>query len=246
MDQDDDGEPLVPLKAVDEQREAREQERTRAERAERELAEAKGFERGRAAAAPAAAAAAPKEYTAEELQQAVDEQHMTQAQAQAIRDGQSERRIETRVAERADERAEAKDLATRTTAELDRYIEAIPGLADQSSAEFDKVKGEFAYLIGLGHADDKRTELIAVRAAFGDVAKLEKIGQQAARETHQETGGGRDPGAEGTRSDAWPKDMPAKNRKYYDSQINKGVFADRKAAVDEWNYKPKHNTRYAA
>ncbi len=230
-------EKLVPLKAVDEQRDKRVV-------AERRVAELEGFERGRAAAQPAAAAEAPKELTAAELQQAVDEQRMTAVEAEGIRERQMERRVETKLTATA----EAQAIAARTTDELGRYIETIPGLADTSSAEFEKVKSEFAYLTGHGYDNDKRTELLAVRAAFGDVSKLEKIGQQNARETHQETGGAAAPGPDGApaRTDAWPKDMPAKNRRYYDGQINKGFLPDRRAAVKEWSYKPKHNPRYAA
>ncbi len=246
-DGNDDPQKLVPLKAVEEQREARERESARAEKAERELAEARGYERGRQeteAAQPAQDP--PKELSPAELQQAVDEQRMTAAEAEAIRDRQMERRVEAKVSKRVEQQTEVQAIANRTSAELDRYTKAIPALGDQSSAEFEKVKGEFNYQVSLGMPADKRTELLAVRAAFGDVSKLEKIGDPAPPESHQETGGGRDPGADGARSDSWPKDMPAKHRKYYDSQINKGILADRKAAVKEWSYKPKHNPRYAA
>ena len=100
----------------------------------------------------------------------------------------------------------------------------------------------------MGHEDNALTELTAVRTAFGDVAKLEKIGQETARETHQETGGGAEPGPDGgtARADAWPKDMPGKNRRYYETMIAKGVLPDRKAAITQFNYKPKHSPGYAA
>ncbi len=251
-EQDDgkDDKDLVPLKAVEEQREAREAAEQARDAARLEAARLQGEIEGRTAAAAAQPAKdAPKEYTPAELQAAVDDQTLTPAAAQAIRDGQSERRTDARIDARVDAKAEALVVAQTTSEELGRYKQAIPDLNDQASAAFAKVKGEFEFLVKSGSDPrDPRTELIASRIAFGDVDKLEKIGQETRRETHQETGGAREPGADGAaaRADAWPKDMPAKHRRYYEGLINKGILADRKAAIDRFNYKPKHNPRYAA
>ncbi len=231
-------EELVPLKAVEEQRDKRES-------AERRAAEAEGYIKGQQAATAAqpAQTAAPKELTHAELRQAVDAQQMTEAEADQIRDRQIERRVEEKVAKRTETKIEDQAIADRTSAEMARYKEIIPELADNTSDTFGKVQTEFANLISYGMANDARTELIAVRAAFGDVSKLEKIGQETARETHQETGGGREPNTEGATSEGWPKGMSADSRTYYQDQINQGIFADRKAALEEFNYKPKHQPR---
>ena len=232
-------EELVPLKAVEEQR-------TKRESAERRAAEAEGYIKGAQAAAAAqpTQTPAPKELTHAELRQAVEAQQMTEAEADQIRDHQIERRVEEKVAKRTETKIETQAIADRTSAEMARYREIIPELADQTSDTIAKVHTEFQNLISLGFADDARTELIAVRSAFGDVSKLEKIGGEKVRETHQETGGGREPGAEGgPRNDGWPKEMSADSRAYYQDQINQGIFADRKAALEEFNYKPKHQPR---
>ncbi len=248
----DDGtgeEEFVPLKAVDEQREAREAAEQERDAARLEAARLQGRIEGQSAAAAAQPAKpAPKEYTAAELQQAIDDQTLTPAAAQAIRDEQSERRNNARIDARVDTKTDAKVVAQATSDELGRYKKAIPGLVDAASAEFAKVKIEFDFLVSNGSdPEDPRTELIASRIAFGDVAKLEKIGAESRRETHPETGGGRDPGPDGgQRADAWPKDMTAKHRRYYQLQIDKGVMPDRKAAIAEFSYQPKHNARYAA
>ncbi len=233
---------LVPLSALEDERHKRQS-------AEQQVAELRGHARGLSDAAAAAPSPdIPKELSTAELQQAVTDGRMTEAEADAIRERQSERRIETRVAEKAEVREEARAISGRASDEIGRYQKAIPDLADQASAPFQKARTEFDYLVTLGHDPrDARTELLAARSAFGDISKLEQIGQEQARETHQETGGGRDPGSEGgSREDGWPKDMPAKNRAYYEKEINKGVIADRKAALAEWNYKPKHSPGYAA
>ena len=227
-------EQLVPLSAL-------EDERRKRQSAERRVAEQEGYAR---AQAQKPASDAPKELTSAELQLAVDENRMTAADAEAIRDRQIERRVETRVAKRSD----AKELANAASAELGRYIQAIPDLADPGSAAFEKVKDEYNYLVGLGYdADDRRTELLAARTAYGDVSKLEKIAQPKDRETHQETGGGREPAADGaTRADGWPKEMSADHRRYYEDQINQGALKDRAAALEEITYKPKHRPSHAA
>ncbi len=238
-------EKLVPLKVVEEMREKRED-------AERRANIAEGYARGHqdAAAAAPTPSAAPvvKELTRAELDQAVAESRMSQADADSILERQMETRVETKVTANAKADADAQAIATRTSTELDRYIQAIPGISDQTSAEFGKVKSEFDYLVGHGHPNNKLTELAAVRAAYGSVDKLEQLGKETPRETHQETGGGRDPGGQdaGPGETSWPKDIPAKNRQHYDTLINKGIMPDRKAALDEWNYKPKNNSRYAA
>ncbi len=235
-------EKLVPLKAVEEQREQREMRAN----AERRAAEAEGYIRGAQAAVAAqpAQTPAPKELTAAELHQAVEAQQMTEAEADQIRERQMERHVEDKVAKRVETKIESQAVADRTKAEMARYKEIIPELADNTSDTFGKVQTEFANLISYGLADDARTELLAVRAAFGDVSKLEKIGGEKVRETHQETGGGREPGGEdGSHGDGWPKGMSADHRIYYQDQINQGIFADRKAALEEFNYKPKHQPR---
>ncbi len=236
-DKKGDGEPkMVPLEALEAERRKRQASATRA-------AERQGQIRELAAVKTEPKADPPKELSAAELRQAVDEQRLTEDEAEAIKARQIEKRVTAKVTEEVETTLARRNLGERVSSEMGRYKRAIPDLQDQDSATFGKVKTEFAYLTGQGYdANDPRTELIAVRAAFGDISQLEKIGKPGERETHQETGGGAEPGSQGAK-DSWPKDMTADTKRYYQDQINQGVMADRKSAVAEWSYKPQHAPR---
>ena len=185
----------------------------------------------------------PKELSAAQLRQAVDEGKMTEDEAVAINTRQIEKRVTAKVTEEVETTFARKNLGERVSVEIGRYKDVIPDLTDQSSAAFQKVRTEYEWLVSHGStSNDPQTELMAVRAAFGDIDQLAKI-KSGERETHQETGGNSEPGGQPDRSDGAPKDMPADTRRYYQDQISQGVVADWKAAKDEWSYKPKHMPR---
>lgn len=236
-DKKGEGEPkMVPLAAL-------EDVRGKWQASERRAAQLEGQVQGLAAVKTEPKADPPKELSAAELRQAVDDQRMTEDEAEAIKARQIEKRVTAKVTEEVETTLARKNLGERVSTEMGRYKRAIPDLLDQGSATLGKVQTEFAYLTSQGYdADDPRTELIAVRAAFGDVDQLEKIGKPGERETHQETGGGAEPGSQGAK-DSWPKDMPADTKRYYQDQINQGILPDRKSAVAEWSYKPQHAPR---
>ena len=190
---------------------------------------------------------APKEVSTAELRTAVDEGRMTEAEAEGIRDRQSERRIETKLTGKFEDVLSSRQMTERVGTEIGRYKTAVPEIADQDSVQFTKARGEFDYLVSLGHdPKDPRTELQAARAAFGSIESLEAVGEKRPRETYSETGGGADPDDAGDDNSGWPKAMNADSRRYYQDLINKGVYSDRKAAVEEFSYKPKHGPRHAA
>lgn len=237
-DKKGDGEPkMVPLEALEAERRKRQDSDTRA-------AELQGQVRGLTAVKTEPKVDSPKELSAAELRQAVDEQRLTEDEAEAIKARQIEKRVTAKVTQEVETTLTRKNLGERVSTEMARYKQAIPDLLDQNSAALGKVQTEFAYLTGQGYdANDPRTELIAVRAAFGDIGQLEKIGKPGERETHQETGGGAEPGGQPDHGDGSPKDMPADTRRYYQDQINQGVVANWAAAKTEWSYKPKHAPR---
>ncbi len=221
-------------------------ERLKRQAAETEAAELRGRVQGMATAQPKATDT-PKPLSAAELRQAVDDGRISDDQAQEIRDRQIEQGVESRLESKFETRMATRDVLERVNGEIGRYKTAVPDLLDRSSDVFAKVQSEFEDLVSLGHdANDKRTELSAARAVFGSITALEAAGKPYPRETHQETGG-RGEGGEGSSvKDGWPKDMSSDTRRYYDDQINQGALADRKAAIAEWSYEPKHKPRHAA
>ncbi len=230
-----EGEPMVPRSAL-------EAERHKRQAAEQSAAGYRGQVQGMTVAKPEADS--PKEeswLSAAALRQAVDEGKMTEDESEAIKARQIEKRVTAKVTEEVETKLAAQNRGERVSTEIGRYKEAIPDLTDTDSAAFKKVQTEFTYLTQQGYdANDPRTELIAVRGAFGDIDRLQKI-EPGKRETHQETGGHSDPNTEST--DGAPKDMPADTKRYYQDQINQGVVVDWEAAKAEYSYKPKHTPR---
>ncbi len=231
-DKKGDGEPkMVPLEALEAERRKRQDSDTRA-------AELQGQIRGLAAVKTEPKADSSKELSAAELRQAVEEEKLTPDEAEAIKARQIEKRVTANVTQDVETTLARKNLGERVSTEAARYKRAIPDLLDQSSAAFGKVQTEFTYLIAQGYdANDPRTELIAVRGAFGDIDQLEKIGKPGERETHQEVGGNAEPGSQGN-EDSGSKDMPPKGlsrdaKKHYGAQIERGMYPDWAAVSKE-------------
>ncbi len=220
-------------------------ERRKRQTAETEAAEFRGQVEG-LQQVNRSVASAPKDLSAADLRVAVDEGRMTEDEAGSIRDSQSERRITATVTESLSGKIDGQRTADKVGGEIARYKTIVPEITDHGSVQFAKVKNEFEYLTTHGYdAKDPRTELMAARAAFGPLDALETAGEAKPRETFSETGGGAEPDGGGS-GDNWPKNMTADQRTYYDDQINQGVFTDKKAALEEFNYKPKHKPRRAA
>ena len=222
-------------------------ERRKRQTAEVEAAELRGQIQGQSTATNDSKREpeAPKPLSAAELRAAVTEGRITEDEADNIREKQIEKRLEKRLSDRLDGALSSRATAQRVSDEIVRYKQAVPDILDRDSPAFKKLRTEFDYMVSLGNeANDPRTELLAARAAFGDIAQLETVAGQRPRETHSETGGHAEPTeAGGKRSDGWPKDMPEANRRYYQDLINKGIYRDQKSAVEEYQYKPKHQPR---
>lgn len=221
--------------------------RQKAREAETQAAEYRGRAEALEQTAGRRDANAPKELSAAELRIGVEEGRMTEDEAEAIKERQSERRIGDRLTSRFQTELVGSRLAEKVDDGIGRYKAAIPEIVDRDSVQFTKMTGEFDFLVSLGHdPKDARTELLAARAAFGSIESIEAAGKPRPRETFSETGGGAEPDEGGERSDGWPKEMPADSRRYYQDLINKRVLPDVAAAKAEWGYKPKHGPRHAA
>ena len=228
------GEPMVPLTAL-------EAERSKRQTAERTAAQLEGRVQGMSAVKTEPKDDTPKDLSAAELRQAVDEGKLTEDESETIKARQIEKRVTAKVAQDVETKLARKNLSERVSVDMGLYREAIPDLLNQDSAAFKKVQTEFSWLVQQGYdPDELQTQLIAVRASFGDVDQLQKI-NPGKRETHQETGG--HSGSETESTDGSPKDMPADTKRYYQDQINQGAVADWEAAKAEWSYKPKHAPR---
>ena len=179
---DDDGKKMVPLDAL-------EAERAKRHDLERRVAGMQGQLQGLKDATSAQAAPAEEPLTAAELRTAVEQGKITQAEADDLRDRQLEDRLTSRLTGALESTLSARDISSRVDTDIARYKAAIPEIDESGSAQREKVQREYDYLVGMGHKpDDLRTELLAVRSAFGPIDDLERV-RVRERETHGETGG---------------------------------------------------------
>lgn len=178
----------------------------------------------------------PKEHTRAELQTAVDAGQISQVDADRLLEERSEKRITDRIQSGMQQTARAGKI----TAEIARYKELKPEIMEDGSSTRQAVADAYDYQINvLGKPATTETELDALMSVLGPASKLQN-GRTKELETHQETGGG--DGEQSTETEGWPKDMPARHRRHYESQINKGVLT-KEAAKKQWAYQPKHAPR---
>ncbi len=175
---------------------------------------------------------APKAYTREELNALVDDGKLDRARADQIMDAQLERNVKERVSADVVSAMQTQRRDERVQAELDRYLDVIPDVQTTGSEARQKVEQEFQYLVSLGDAPDKATELKALRSVFGPANKLQK--SQPTRETHQETGGSTPDGdTGGQHDDDVPKGLTAAQRAYYKPLVERGMYKGWKAVTEE-------------
>jgi hypothetical protein len=122
--------------------------------------------------APAPPAPKPEEQaplTRSQLRALVDEGRITQDEM----DAEVERQVEARIMQRVESSHEVKDRASKINTEIDQYMERVTDLDDPTSDNHKRVRAEFAALRKRQYPNDSTTELLALRAVFGDVSKIE-------------------------------------------------------------------------
>lgn len=131
---------------------------------------------------PAAPAApAEREYTAEEVQTAIDAGQFTVAQAAEYFAEVKAKRLQAQ----AVQVAAAAEPFKRAVTEVNEYIAHLPWTKDQTSPEFKQVKAEYQSLVrDFGYADDIRTQLVAIKQVAGPLEKI-KQRMQVATQTRQ-------------------------------------------------------------
>ncbi len=164
-------------------------------------------------AAPAPAQVEPpKELTRAQLREAVDNGQLDQDQMETMWADQREARTLRKVEEQNDARDRKRDTANVIQTDTAKYLNSHPDIRKQGSSDWNRLKGEYDYLVSLGDPDDKTTELKAMRAAFG---AADRIAESSAsrRQTASETSGAQGGAGPGERPvDIWnrvPKHLRA-------------------------------------
>ena len=164
--------------------------------------------------------AVDKIFTKAELRELIDQDQITEAQAEDRLELQREQRI------RAAIRADMEQLAATKTdgAQIDEFQALVPELADRSSNEYLRVKAQFEKLLKRGQPKTPSTELTALEMIYGPVDKL-----RIAKSSRTETEYHEDAGGDGTSSATpLPKDIKftADEKRYYGDLMSKGMYKD--------------------
>lgn len=185
---------------------------------------------GRAdAEAKATARPEPKSIGRDELAAMVESGKITQEQMEGELTRQRETKLDERVDERVDAAVKQREVLVKVDAEYQAYVAALPDITSRSSDNFKRAGVEMQKLLGEGHPNDLRTEVLAMRMAFGAVAGLTR--NAADRETHEDGAGGggvADEGAgagEGDGIPTAPKGLDARKKAYYDKEIVRGIYS---------------------
>ena len=204
------------------------------------VAELRGRVEGMATVSKQTAAPEPKPWTRATLRTAVEDEKITQDEADALFDTQTEKRLTATLEAKLETRLASQTVGARVETQIGQYKDAIPDLGDKDSANFAKVTAEFKALADLGYdKTDLRTEVAALRAAFGDVGTLSDQGNTGTRRVFEEAGGqGDGPKGGDDGVDGYPKGTSTAQRRFHDDLISKGIET-KKDAIRQLNYTPK-------
>lgn len=171
-----------------------------------------------------AVAEKPKErFTAEQLQAFVDEGKISNAQMVGYLVEQAKSEATDEAEKRITEKFSEREKTVTIQSEMDRYKELMPETMQDGSDVRKQLQDEYRYLTReLGIKPGLGAELAAARAVLGPLSTLEKKVKNVtseARETHAETGGQEPP-----QQPKAVKNLSAKEKSYYRSMIDKGIY----------------------
>jgi len=192
----------------------------------------------------------PKRYTRAELNAAVAAGQVTQDAADA--------QYELQIQQDAEDRAHRVALNTVSTAErkrlvdsdIARYTAVAPEILDETHETRQRIKEEFNSLVALGDPgagpEGVVTQLKAIRAVLGPIARLEKARSgRFQHETHLETGGGGGAGGGRPKTGKLSDQLNAEAKRHYEKGIEQGRYKDWAAVEDELKYaKPATRQRF--
>jgi hypothetical protein len=158
--------------------------------------------------------------TRAELIKKVEDGELSQADADAI----WERELTSKIVGQLSGALTQREIVQKHTAEIEKYRELVPEMADDSSPIHAGIVEEYSYLTTtLGMPENTATMIAAVRTKLGSLEKLRVKGTRRT-ETHQESGGGGDEG--GGKVDTRISKLPKEKRDYYANMIRIGSYKD--------------------
>lgn len=184
-------------------------------------------------AAPKQEPPAPaKVYSRAELDKAVQDGTITAAQANDILDTQHTRQAAEIARQAATEQFASLSRTDLVKRDMGEYEKLFPDVLVDGSKDRKRVEKQFEYLVSIGQPDNEATELVALQMVYGplEAARAARSARNARGESHEEIGGGTPNGNTGD-ADGPKTRLTARERAYYEKQIQQGLYKDW-AAVD--------------
>lgn len=169
----------------------------------------------------AAPAEAPKTFTRTELQAQVDAGTLSEDQRDEILERQRDQRLrETLRAE-----IHAEESARRVNDEIQRYLEAIPGVGTPGHEAHARLQREYSNFLSLGLPDAPTTQIAALRATFGAPEQVRERTREV-RERSRETATPASGASEGQAgADSWTKGLSSSQIEYQKKMLDRGYYS---------------------
>jgi hypothetical protein len=161
--------------------------------------------------------------TYEQLQEYVDSGQITQAQADAEKARQMREDIKAEVSTELEQKFTAREQQKTVQEQFDAYVVKRPDIKVEGTEDRRRLQEEYAEFLKLGHPNDLRTEVAAMRAVFGPLDRVAET-TRSRRESHRETGGaGGTPGKEGG-GEKWEKGLNSTQIAGQRHQVEVGAY----------------------
>lgn len=187
----------------------------------------------------------PREYTRAQLDKAVEENQITEAQRDDIIERQNAARVQRQIDQAVDSKVTGITREQQVEQQIGQYGEIEPNVVKEGSDERRRVKQQYDAYVAMGLPKTKATELAALRTIFGEIDVFRAKKNRTQEYEHHEEGGSGDPG------EVTPKGTKLKltkdERRYYESCIEKGIYKDWKEVEAEMKYaNPQIRARHGA
>jgi hypothetical protein len=114
-----------------------------------------------------------KEPTVEDVLAAYQAGKITEADKDKYVYAIAVRDAERRAVTKTKEETQQQTAATRTQLGIQAYVQNIPALQDRNSREWQELSAEYRDLLASGQPDSPATQLVALRATFGRIERLQ-------------------------------------------------------------------------
>ena len=181
-----------------------------------------------------------KTYTRSDLTQLVNDNHISQEQADLRWDQQLEAKFDAKAIKVSKEVVQDAQRNQSVEQDIARYIALEPDLEADGTDLREKVHKEFRFLVDKMGDSPKAltTELKALRAVLGPIEPFELAKKgKSSHESHQETGG--DLGGGEPKGKSFKDSLSEQKRVYYQKHIDSGIYKDWDAVKEELKYAKK-------